>query len=89
MILPEQKLDALVTRLKTIETELAAGPERDTYVRLSREFSELQPLVQTITAYRAVEGEIDPFEPALGVTLYATCVNVAATVQAAVMALVV
>ena len=58
MILPEQKLDALVTRLKTIETELAAGPERDTYVRLSREFSELQPLVQTITAYRATEGEI-------------------------------
>ena len=58
MILPEQKLDALVTRLKTVETELAAGPERDTYVRLSREFSELQPLVQTITAYRAAEGEI-------------------------------
>ena len=45
MILPEQKLDALVTRLKTVETELAAGPERDTYVQLSREFSELQPLV--------------------------------------------
>ena len=45
MNLPEQKLDALVTRLKTVETELAAGPERDTYVRLSREFSELQPLV--------------------------------------------
>jgi len=58
MSLPEQKLDALVTRLKTVETELAAGPERDTYVRLSREFSELQPLVQTITAYRAAEGEI-------------------------------
>ena len=58
MILPEQKLDALVTRLKTVEAELAAGPERDTYVRLSREFAELQPLVATITAYRATEGEI-------------------------------
>jgi peptide chain release factor 1 len=58
MILPDQKLDALVTRLKTVEADLASGPDRDTYVKLSREFSELQPLVATINAYRATGSEI-------------------------------
>src|SRR6185503_13364272 len=56
--LPQSKLDALVTRLKTVETDLAAGPDRDTYVKLSREFSELQPLVATIRSYQGVESEI-------------------------------
>ena len=41
--LPQSKLDALVTRLRTVEADLASGPDRDTYVKLSREFSELQP----------------------------------------------
>ena len=45
--LPQSKLDALVSRLRTVEADLAAGPDRDTYVKLSREFSELQPLVET------------------------------------------
>jgi peptide chain release factor 1 len=58
MMLPEAKLDALLTRLNTIEADLAAGPERDTYVRLSREFSELQPLVEAIKTYRGIEREI-------------------------------
>jgi peptide chain release factor 1 len=58
MMLPEQKLDALLTRLNTVEAELASGPDRDTYVKLSREFSELQPLVETIKTYRATVSEI-------------------------------
>src|SRR4030095_16944299 len=56
--LPSSKLDALVSRLRTVESDLAAGPDRDTYVKLSREFSELQPLVETIRSYRTVESEI-------------------------------
>jgi len=58
MMLPEHKLDALQARLKTVEDDLAAGPDRDTYVKLSREFSELSPIVQTIRTYRAIESEI-------------------------------
>jgi peptide chain release factor 1 len=58
MIIPEHKLDALQTRLKTVEADLAAGPDRDTYVKLSREFSELQPLVETIRTFRAIGSEI-------------------------------
>ena len=58
MLLPAHRLDALQTRLKTVEDDLAAGPDRDTYVKLSREFSELQPIVETIRTYRATESEI-------------------------------
>ncbi len=56
--LPQSKLDALVSRLRTVEADLASGPDRDTYVKLSREFSELQPIVETIKAYRAIGAEI-------------------------------
>ena len=56
--LPQSKLDALVARLKTVESDLAGGPDRDTYVKLSREFSELQPLVESIRSYRDAEKEI-------------------------------
>ena len=35
--LPQSKLDALVSRLRTVEADLASGPDRDTYVKLSRD----------------------------------------------------
>ena len=57
-MLPQTKLDALVARYATIETDLAAQPDRQTYVKLSREFSELGPLVDTVKAYRATIDEI-------------------------------
>jgi len=56
--LPQSKLDALVTRLGTVESDLSTGPDRDTYVKLSREFSELQPIVEAIKAYQGVTNEI-------------------------------
>jgi peptide chain release factor 1 len=56
--LPQTKLDALVSRLHTVEADLAGGPDRESYVKLSREFSELNPLVESIKAYQAVENEI-------------------------------
>jgi peptide chain release factor 1 len=56
--LPQSKLDALVSRLHTVEADLAGGPDRESYVKLSREFSELNPLVESIKAYQAAENEI-------------------------------
>ena len=38
---------------------LAAGADQDSYVRLSREFAELDPIVATITALRKAEKERD------------------------------
>src|SRR3954447_25458008 len=57
-MLPDQKLDALVARYKAVEAELASQVTPETYVKLSREFAELGPIVKTVTQYRNVEAEI-------------------------------
>jgi peptide chain release factor 1 len=57
-MLPEQKLDALLDRHAVIEREMASGLDADAYVKLSREFAELSPVVGAIKAYRAVGAEI-------------------------------
>src|SRR5579862_8175975 len=57
-MLPEQKLDALIARHHAVESELATQVPPATYVRLSREFAELGPVVDAIKAYRAVADEI-------------------------------
>ena len=58
-MLPEQKLDALVTRHATVQRELSSPLPTETFVKLSREFAELEPVVDAINAYRATQGEID------------------------------
>jgi peptide chain release factor 1 len=62
MQLPDQKLDALLARHDLVERELASGLAADAYVKLSREFSDLNPVVETIKAYRAVTSEIADLE---------------------------
>jgi peptide chain release factor 1 len=57
--LPQQKLDALVNRHAMLEQELATQLSPETYVRLSREFSELGPVIEAVKAYRAVVAEED------------------------------
>jgi len=56
--LPQQKLDALLARHALVESELASNLTPDAYVKLSREFAELAPVIDAIKAYRAVAGEI-------------------------------
>src|SRR5262245_56813988 len=58
-MLPEQKLDALVARHKAVEAELATQVTPETYVKLSREFAELGPIVETVKTYRSVAAEIE------------------------------
>src|SRR5258705_13255204 len=64
-MLPEQKLDALVARYKAVEAELASQVTPETYVKLSREFAELGPIVETVKDYRAVMAELDGLEAML------------------------
>ena len=64
-MLPEQKLDALLARHRMVESELASQVTPTTYVRLSREFSELGPVVEAIKAYREVTDEIAGLEALL------------------------
>jgi peptide chain release factor 1 len=58
-MLPHQKLDALVSRHAALQSELATQLAPENYVKLSREFAELEPVVDKIKAYRAVTGEIE------------------------------
>jgi len=57
-MLPEQKLDALLTRHQAVEGELASGLAPEAYVKLSREFAELAPIIETIKTYRTVVREL-------------------------------
>jgi peptide chain release factor 1 len=51
--IPAEKLDRLVSRWETVQGTLASGADQETYVRLSREFAELDPIVATINALRS------------------------------------
>ena len=53
-MLPEQKLDAILTRHATLEAELGGPTAPETYVKLSRELSDLAPVVEKVKAYRNV-----------------------------------
>jgi peptide chain release factor 1 len=61
-MLPEQKLDTLLARYRMVESELASQLTPTTYVRLSREFAELGPVVAAINAYREVVDELAGLE---------------------------
>ncbi|MGV3652479.1 MAG: peptide chain release factor 1 [Devosia sp.] len=56
--LPQDKLDALEKRFMSIEADLAPGPAAEEFVRLSKEYAELQPVVTPITAYRKANEEM-------------------------------
>jgi peptide chain release factor 1 len=65
-MLPEQKLDALLARHQSIENELATQLAPETYVKLSREFAELGPVIEAIKHYRSTAAEIDGLNALLG-----------------------
>ena len=58
-MLPDQKLDVLVARHATLERDLAAAMPPEAYVKLSREFAELAPVVEAVKSYRAAQHELD------------------------------
>jgi peptide chain release factor 1 len=53
----QEKLDRLETRLQGIEAQMAAGTGGETYVRLSKEYAELEPVVKAVRALKAAESE--------------------------------
>jgi len=55
--IPAEKLEKLVERWCTIQSELSRGLDQASYVQLSKEFAELNPLVATIQALRKAQAE--------------------------------
>src|SRR5437879_12048631 len=64
-MLPIDKLDALVRRRDLVEAELASGPNAETFVALSRELAELDPVVATVRGWRAARQELAGVEAML------------------------
>ena len=58
-MLPDQKLDALLSRHAALERELATAMPTEAYVKLSREFAELAPVVEAVKAYRVAQRELE------------------------------
>lgn len=56
--LPEAKLDTLLARHAALEAELLGQVSSETYVRITRELSELTSVVDAVKAYRAAVSEI-------------------------------
>jgi peptide chain release factor 1 len=59
IMLPDQKLNALVVKHAALERDLTTALPSETYVKLSRELAELAPVVEAVKAYRAAQHELD------------------------------
>ncbi|MDB5520718.1 MAG: prfA, partial [Tardiphaga sp.] len=57
-MLPESKLDVLLARHASLESELQTQLGADDFVRKSRELAELNPIIGAVKAYRATLSEI-------------------------------
>ncbi len=55
--LPEDKLDQLVERWNAVQAQLSSGPDQDVFVKLSKEFAEIDPVVIAINALRDTQQE--------------------------------
>ncbi len=64
--IPKEKLNRLVSRWETVQTQLASETDHDTFVKLSKEFAELDPLVAAIKALQSAEHERDSLRQMIG-----------------------
>lgn len=53
------RLDQILDRFSAIEAEMASGASGDDFVRLSKEYSELEPVAKTVNQLRQAEHEAD------------------------------
>ena len=56
--LPEDKLAQLEKRFDSVEAALSSGPSAEEFVRLSKEYAELEPVVRPIIAWRKTNEEL-------------------------------
>ncbi|QKV20205.1 peptide chain release factor 1 [Oricola thermophila] len=57
--LPADKMDQMVKRFAMLETQMASGPDSETYVKLASEYAELEEIVGKIREYQASSTERD------------------------------
>ena len=60
--LPQDKLDALTKRFDSIEAALSSGPSAELFVKLSKEYAELEPVVRPILGYQKLLNDLEAAE---------------------------
>jgi peptide chain release factor 1 len=63
--IPREKLASLVERWEAVQAELNRGASQATFVKLSREFAELDPVVTAVNALRRAEREREDLDTLL------------------------
>jgi peptide chain release factor 1 len=61
-MIPATRLEALISRHAMIEAELATSLPPETFVKLSREFAELSPVVEIAKEYKEAQAELADLE---------------------------
>ena len=56
---PKAKLDRLISRWQAVQGELNSGVEQQRFVELSKEFADLNPIVETINELRRIATEVE------------------------------
>lgn len=64
--LPREKLDALEHRFELLEHQMSAGPDPEEYVKLSKEYAELQPIIGPIREYAKALADYEGAKELLG-----------------------
>lgn len=64
-MLPVARIEALMERHAAVEAELATNPGREQFVKLSREYAELKPVVDAAKALRQAQSELKDIETLL------------------------
>ena len=57
-MLSDAKINSIVTRAEEVSAQMAENPDRETYVKLAREFSDLEPVVANINTLREAQNEV-------------------------------
>jgi len=57
--LPQEKLEALEKHFVSLELSMAANPKPEIYIKLAKEYSDLQPIIESIREYQLVISGID------------------------------
>jgi peptide chain release factor 1 len=61
-MIPAAKLERLLDRFSAIESEMASGASGAAFVKLSREHTELGPVIETARAYRDAQTQLEETE---------------------------
>jgi peptide chain release factor 1 len=57
-MVPQEKLEQILQRFEFLEAQLSAGADPSEIARISREYSELKPVVSEIQAYRQAQDDL-------------------------------